>query len=175
MKNWVIVLVLAVALLVQTVMIRVVADGAVPVDLVLVVVVFTALFRGPVVGLWTGTVSGIFQDVLSGGIVGVSGLTKSVIGLLVGIVGAEFVVSTIWHRLAVLLAASVFHTLLFLGVHSLLGTMMPTSVISLVLVQAVSNAFSGIISAALVWIVPVAVRRVRHRRTLLVRRNWIMG
>lgn len=175
MKNWVIVLVLAVALLVQTVMIRVVADGAVPVDLVLVVVVFTALFRGPVVGLWTGTVSGIFQDVLSGGIVGVSGLTKSVIGLLVGIVGAELVVSTIWHRLAVLLAASVFHTLFFLGVHSLLGTMMPTSVISLVLVQAVSNAFSGIISAALVWIVPVAVRRVRHRRTLLVRSNWIMG
>ena len=175
MKNWVIVLVLAVALLVQTVIIRAVADGTAPVDLVLVIVVFTALFRGPVVGLWTGTVSGILQDVLSGGIVGVSGLTKSIIGLLVGILGAELVVSTIWHRCAVLLAASVFHTLFFLGVHSLLGTMMPTSVISLVLVQAVSNASSGIIAVALAWIVPVVVRRVPHRRTLLVRRNWIMG
>jgi rod shape-determining protein MreD len=175
MKNWVIVLVLAVALLMQTVIIRAVADGTAPVDLVLVVVVFTALFRGPVVGLWTGTVSGILQDVLSGGIVGVSGLTKSIIGLLVGILGAELVVSTIWHRFAVLLAASVVHAFFFLGVYSLLGTLIPTSVISLVLVQAVSNASSGMIAVALAWIVPVAVRRVRHRRTLLVRRNWIMG
>ena len=175
MRTWVIVLALAVALLVQTVMIRVVADGTAPIDLVLVVVVFTALFRGRVVGLWTGTVSGILQDVLSGGIVVISGLTKSVTGFLVGIVGSELVVSTIWHRVVVLFAASVFHTLFFLGVHSLLGTMMPTSVISLGLVQAVSNVSAGMIAAALVWIVPKVFLRVRHRRTLLVRRNWIMG
>ena len=51
------------------------------VDFPLVVVVFAALSGGPVVGLWTGVAAGLAQDLLSGGIVGVSGLAKSLVGV----------------------------------------------------------------------------------------------
>ena len=98
-----------VALLAQTTIVSALAGDGAPVDLVLVVVVFAALSRGPVIGLWTGTFAGLIQDALSGGIIGVSGLTKTVVGVLVGIAGAQFIVGTIWHRLVILLAASVVH------------------------------------------------------------------
>ena len=94
---------LALALLVQTTLVPLVAGGGAPVDLVLVVVVFAALNRGPVAGLWTGTLAGLLQDTLSGGIIGVSGLTKTIIGVLVGVTGSRFILGTVWHRLAVLI------------------------------------------------------------------------
>ena len=100
---------LALALLVQTTLVPLVAGGGAPVDLVLVVVVFAALNRGPVAGLWTGTVAGLLQDALSGGIIGVSGLTKTIIGVVVGVVGSRFLLGTVWHRLAVLVGASFVH------------------------------------------------------------------
>ena len=54
--------------------------GVATVDLVLVVVLSVAMRQGAVAGLWTGTVGGLLQDALSGGVVGVGGLAKTLVG-----------------------------------------------------------------------------------------------
>ena len=54
------------------------------IDLPLVVVVLASLSGGPIVGLWAGTFAGFLQDVMSGGLVGVSGLAKSLVGVTIG-------------------------------------------------------------------------------------------
>ncbi len=60
-----IVLATACALALQTTLARFVIRGTVAVDLVLVVVVYSALISRPVTGLLTGTFAGLVQDALS--------------------------------------------------------------------------------------------------------------
>lgn len=168
-------LALIAALVVQTGFVRVVAGDQAPVDLVLIVVVFAALSRGPIVGLWTGTFAGLLQDALSGGIIGVSGLAKSLTGVLVGIAASQFIIATAWHRLAVLMAATIVSTSCFLGVYLLLGTASSLATVGYVLVQALTNGVVGITLAALIRAAPGAMRRLRQGRSPLGRRHWIMG
>ena len=59
--------------------------GGAMVNLVLVAVVYVALPYGPVTGLLAGTVGGLAQDALAGGIVGVGGMAKTLVGFLVGV------------------------------------------------------------------------------------------
>ena len=94
-------LAIALALAVQTTLARFVISGGVRVDLVLVVVVYIALTSGSVTGVWTGTVGGIAQDALSGGLIGVGGLAKTIVGFLVGVSGSQFIVARPLHRFVV--------------------------------------------------------------------------
>jgi len=114
-------------------------------DLILIVVVFSALSRGHLVGLWSGVISGFVQDVLSGGIIGVNGLAKSLAGVLAGLAGSQFLISTIWHRVAILMAASIFHVLCFMGVYLLIGQVSVSTFIPLAMEQAFLNGFIGVI------------------------------
>ena len=88
----------AAAVTVQTTLAWSVSGTVVNLDLPLVVVVLAALSGGPLAGLWTGTATGLAQDVLSGGIVGVSGLCKCVAGVAVGLAGEKLLVTTTWQR-----------------------------------------------------------------------------
>ena len=63
------------------------------IDLVLVAVAYAALAFGPVVGLFAGTLGGLAQDALSAQIIGVSGLAKTLVGFVSGVVGSQFIVS----------------------------------------------------------------------------------
>ena len=63
------------------------------IDLVLVVVVWTALQFGPATGLMTGAAAGLAQDVLSAGIIGVGGFSKTLVGFGAGAVGSQFIVA----------------------------------------------------------------------------------
>lgn len=174
MKTSRIALALIAALVCQTALVRVIAGDQAPVDLILIVVVFAGLSRGPVVGLWTGTFAGLLQDVLSGGIIGVSGLAKSLTGVLVGITSSQFIVATMSHRLAVLIAASVVNSLCFLGVYALLGPSSSLATVGNVVIQAVTNGVVGIALAIFIRIAPGTFRRMRQGRSL-GRRHWIMG
>jgi rod shape-determining protein MreD len=62
-------------------------------DIPLIVVVLLALRRGPEFGCGAGFVAGILQDAASGGLLGVQGLTKAIIGFTIGAVGANLRVS----------------------------------------------------------------------------------
>ena len=145
------------------------------IDLVLVVVVSSALSGGPVVGLWTGTVGGLIQDVLSGGLVGMSGLAKSIIGFLVGVVGAQFLVSGVWHRVVIYILATIAHGLCFLGAYGLLESVEPVFSASGIATQAVANAAVGVGATALIQFAPGAIERGRLRRGAFSRRRWTTG
>ncbi len=174
MKAGQIALALFVALLAQTTLVGEVAQYA-PVDLVLIVVVFAALTSGPMVGLWTGTLGGLVQDILSGGVIGVSGLAKTIAGVLVGFAASQFIVGTFWHRLAILVAASVIHTLCYVGVYALIEPGAPVATAGMVGLQAVLNAIVGVVALAAVRVAPGVRERFRHGRGSMSRRHWRMS
>jgi rod shape-determining protein MreD len=164
---------LALALLVQTTLVPLVAGRGAPVDLVLVVVVFTALNRGPLAGLWIGTVAGLLQDALSGGIIGVSGLTKTVTGVLVGVAGSRFLLGTVWHRLAVLIGASFVHAFCYLGIYALIGPTGSAGPFGIVAIQAAVNALVGAVVLLVAGAAAGMSAWVRQGRNPLRRRRWM--
>src|SRR5690606_7854040 len=93
MKPASVVATVAVGLLLQMVLARFAAGGAWVFDLVLVAVVFAGLQWGPAAGIVAGAIGGLGQDLISGGIVGISGLAKTPIGLMAGLIGTQFVLT----------------------------------------------------------------------------------
>ena len=166
---------LVIAWLGQTTLVRVMAGTGAPVDLVLLVVVFAAVTRGLVVGMWTGTLGGLVQDALSGGVIGISGLAKSVVGVLAGVAGSQFIVGTVWHRMLVVLAASLVHAFCFLGIYTLVGSAAPAAGIGFVLAQSVANVVVGVVAEGLVRVLPGVFERIRQGRSPFARRHWIMS
>ena len=72
----------------------------------LVAVIYVALAFGPVAGLMAGTAGGLVQDALAGGIVGVGGFSKTLVGFLVGLLGAQFIVAQSLPRFVMFVAGT---------------------------------------------------------------------
>jgi len=111
MKTLVVLLALFVALAVQTSLSGLTMSGARTVNLVVVAVVYVALVFGPVTGMMAGTAGGLAQDALAGGIVGVGSLSKTIVGFLAGLLGAQFIVAQPLPRFVMFVSASVLHEL----------------------------------------------------------------
>jgi rod shape-determining protein MreD len=88
------------------------------IDLVLVVVVWAALQFGPAPGLLTGAAAGLAQDVLSAGIIGVSGFSKTLVGFAAGVLGSQFIVANALPRFVVLLVGAAVNEVIFLGLNA---------------------------------------------------------
>ena len=133
---------IAVALALQTTLARFSIGGNTAVDLVLVVVIYAALAGGPVTGLLAGTAGGLAQDALGGGLVGVGGLAKTLVGFVVGIVGAQFIVAQPVPRFVVFFVATLVHAACFYGLYALIEPrgfpVVPA------LTQAVGNGLVGV-------------------------------
>lgn len=164
-------LALAGALFLQTALVRLAAALGAPVDFVLVVVVLAALARGPLAGLWAGAGVGLLEDMLSGGVVGISGLARSSTGALAGMVGSWFVIGTTWQHFIVIVLASVFHTVCLLGVHALMGTA-PAVTAAFILNRAAVAGTIGVAVLVLVRGAPDIVKRSRRRRAPFAGRRW---
>ena len=165
----------AVAVTAQTTYALFVNGTSANVDFPLVVVVFAALSGGPIVGLWTGVAAGLGQDLLSGGIVGVSGLSKSLVGFAVGAVGVQFVLTGIWHRVLALVAATIVNTLCFVGVYGLIPTTGPAVMWADVPIQGIANGVAGAIAIGVIEYVPGMWNRMRRRRAAFAARRWQMN
>jgi len=164
-----ILLAIVLALALQTTLARFVVRGSIAVDLVLVVVVYVALTRGPVTGLLTGTVAGLMQDALSSGVIGIGGLAKTLVGFLAGIVGSQFIVSQSLPRFVVFFGATLLHAVVFMGLYAVLDLRHFGSPYGAVLTQAAANAVVGVFAFQLVELLPGAVERRRAGRTRLRR------
>lgn len=162
---------IALALALQTTMAGFVIGGGTRVDLVLVVVVYVALTSGSVTGLWTGTVGGITQDALSGSIVGVGGLAKTIAGFLGGVIGSQFIVVRPQHRFVVFFAASIVHAICFHGLYAMLGSGGVAPAYTAVLGEALANAVLGVVALQLVELGPGVLERRRIRRSSVARRR----
>jgi rod shape-determining protein MreD len=88
------------------------------IDLVLVVVVWAALQSGPAAGLLTGAAAGLAQDILSAGIIGVGGFSKTLVGFGAGVVGSQFIVANALPRFVVLAVGAVLNEVVFLGLYA---------------------------------------------------------
>ena len=133
------------------------------VDLVLVVVVYTALTSGRVTGLLTGSIAGLVQDALSGGVIGMAGLSKTIVGFLVGVVSTQFIVAHTFSRVVVLFLATIVNAAIFMGGYQLLGLRNFGTPYAAVTAQAFGNALVGVLVFQAVELLPGAVERRRMR------------
>ena len=139
MKTAILLLALAAALVAQATLAGLFIGGTVAVNLVLVAVVYLALAFGAVTGLLAGTIGGLIQDSLGGGIVGIGGLTKTLIGFLVGVLSAQFNLSSTVPRLVMFVAATFVHEAMFSGLQAMTGGRHFALKFSVVLLQALVN------------------------------------
>jgi rod shape-determining protein MreD len=90
------------------------------VDLSLVVTVYFSLQRTPVLGMLTGLTAGLGGDAISGGILGVGGFTKTLIGYIISMASIRLSLENRLIQLAVAAVASLVNTLLFVGLYQVL-------------------------------------------------------
>src|SRR5262245_32906322 len=162
----------AVSLLLQTLVAHFFIAYEWMVDLVLVGVIYSGLRWGPVAGMLAGTLGGLVQDLISAQTVGVSGLTKTLLGFVVGTVGAQFVLVRPQARVIIVAVATVLHRLMLLGLFGVIGggTVVPWKAI---LTQTGLNAVCTLVGSQLTEALPGALERSRaSRRAALSRRKW---
>lgn len=154
------------ALAAQTTLAGYVFRSSTPIDLVLIVVVYVAIKSGPATGLLAGTVAGLIQDALAGGILGIGGLAKTLVGFLSGVLGTQFIVTAPLPRFLLLLVATALHAVVFMGLYSLLDLRQFPAAYSAIAGQAFGNAFVGVIAFQVVEWFPGFVDRRRAGRFL---------
>jgi rod shape-determining protein MreD len=148
------------------------AGGAMAINLVLVAVVYLALSYGAVTGLLAGMIGGLAQDAIAGGIVGLGGMTKTLIGFLVGVLGAQFNLSTAVARLVMFVAATFVHQIAYEGLHAMIGGRPFSPHWTAILLQALANGGIGILVFAVIDYGPGMLDRRRMRRATLSKRRF---
>jgi rod shape-determining protein MreD len=95
------------------------------IDLPLLVTIYFGLQRAPVLGMIVGLAAGLGGDIISGGVLGVGGFTKTIIGYLVAIASVKLSLENRLVRLLVVAAVSIANTLLFVGLYQVLEQSLP--------------------------------------------------
>ena len=163
---------LAGALVLQTTLAGMSLAGGTRVNLVLVAVVYVALAFGPVTGLFAGAAGGLAQDAIAGGIVGIGGLSKTLVGFLVGVLGAQFIVSTPVPRFLMFVGASLVHEACFQALYALVESRGFRMQYSAVAIQAFVNGAVGIFAFMLVERGPEVLQRGNWRRSSSSHRRY---
>ncbi len=172
MKTPIVIAALAVALLLQSTIAGMSFAAGSRVNLVLVAVIYVALAYGAVTGMLAGCAAGLVQDAIAGGIVGIGGLSKTVVGFFVGVLGAQFIVSTPVPRFLMLFGASLVHELCFQALYALVEAHSIRLQLSGALIQALVNGAVGITVFMLVERGPEMMQRESWRRSSTVRRRY---
>ena len=135
---------LLLALLAQTALTRLAPAPARLFDPFLLILVFCGLAGGEVHGMLAGAAGGWIQDANFGGtVVGISGLSKLVVGFAVGVAGSRFLVTGPAQRLLALFAATLIDGLFLERLADVFGVpILPLSFAGL-LGRAAVNAVVG--------------------------------
>lgn len=150
------------ALILQSVVGHQLGSGRTMVDLALVTVVAGAIFLGPTVGLVAGTLTGLAQDALFGGVLGVAGLAKTLAGFVAGVIATQFIVAGVLPRLVVFAAMTWLHGVCFLGVYAMIERAGLGSPWRMLLIQSLVNAVVGVVATRAVERAPDMWRRRRY-------------
>lgn len=161
------------AVALQIVLSRYAVGGRFTFDLVLVGVVFVALQSGAVAGMLGGTVGGLLQDVAAGGIVGLGGLVKTLVGYASGVFGTQFVVAKAYARAIIVGVATIAHALMAGGLQAVIDQSWPKYAWTAVLSETIVNVIVGFVAFQVAESLPGAVARGRMRqRSEWGRRRW---
>ncbi len=135
-------LVMAVTFVIQTTVVPRFQIGEARPDLILVVAVCFAFAEGPVVGAMSGFIGGMLQDLFAIRLMGLSALTKTVVGYLAGQVERSVFAEHIILPMGAVFLASLANDGLYLAGSFLLGEAMPVAPVfwGRILPSAVYNA-----------------------------------
>lgn len=162
-----------VALTLQMALARYAVAGRWVFDLVLVGVIYAALYWGPAAGMWTGTLGGLTQDALSGDVVGLGGFAKTVAGFGAGVLGAQFIVARPLARSGAVAVATVVHRFIVVGLLAVVDRDWPGFSWTGMLMETGLNTLAGFFAFQLTEVLPGALDRTRERRrSSLSRRRW---
>jgi xanthosine utilization system XapX-like protein len=112
------------------------------------------------------------QDAIAGGIVGIGGLSKTVVGFLVGVVGAQFIVSQPAPRFVMFVGGTVVHELCFQSLYALIEGRGLHFAWATMFTQAAVNGMIGILAFQIVEGAPGFKARREARRTTFARRRF---
>jgi rod shape-determining protein MreD len=157
------------ALLAQTTVAGLSLELGTLVNFVLVAVMCVALSFGALTGLLAGAVGGLVQDAVAGGIVGIGGISKTLVGFLVGAVGAHFIVSQPLPRLVIFLGGTVLHELCFQSLYALVELRPVQFAWQTMLTQAAINGIIGLLALQIVESAPALKQRREARRATFAR------
>ena len=141
-------------------------------DIPLVVVVLAALSGGAIVGLWAGTFAGLLQDSMSGGLVGVSGLAKSLIGVTIGLLARRLMRTGYGYRILLIILATIMNVVVVGGVYHLVALSIPVVEGVNVLQQGILNVAAGILIVVASERMPVLWRGILKWRMVLRIQRW---
>jgi rod shape-determining protein MreD len=123
-------------------------------------------------GLLAGAAGGLAQDALAGGIVGIGGLAKTIVGFAVGVLGSQFIVSQPLPRFVMFFVATVVHETLFQALHAGVEARAIRLQYPAVLTQAAVNAAVGVAAFLVVESGPGLIQRRQARRSSLSTRRF---
>lgn len=90
-------------------------------DLPLIIVVYFALQRDALTALMVGTVAGVASDVLSNGLLGANGFTKTLTAYLIAALMTRLMIDNPLIRIPIFAGAAAFDSLVYVFLHRLLG------------------------------------------------------
>ena len=163
---------MAAALTIQTTLAGLSHGGDTLVTLVRVAGDYVGLAFGPVMGLVAGSVGGLVQDALAGGIIGIGGFSKTLVGFLVGVLGAQFIVAQPLPRFVMFVGATIVHELCFQALLAMAETRGIRLQYSALFTQALINGIIGIVAFQIVEAGPGLLQRRRARGASLSRRRF---
>ncbi len=162
-----------VSVVLQAALARYMVGGRWVFDLVLVGVVYAALQQGAAAGMAAGTIGGLLQDSLSGGVLGMGGLTKTVTGFVAGGIGTRLVVAKPHAKAIIVAGATLLNRGMAIGLDGLIHQEWPAVSLLGVLGEVTANAVFGFVVFAAAGALPGTLARGRmRRRTSFGRRQW---
>ncbi|MFT3743551.1 MAG: rod shape-determining protein MreD [Pyrinomonadaceae bacterium] len=113
------------------------------IDFPLIIVVYAALQRNSIRAIIFGTVSGIAVDALSGGLLGASGFSKTLVAYMVFEMARRVYLDNLLLRIPVIAGACLVNDLVFFGVHRLFAQAPPGDVLVTVSYRVIGTTIAG--------------------------------
>jgi rod shape-determining protein MreD len=124
---------------------RNVAEPFAYIDFPLIIVVYAALQRNSIKAIFFGTIGGIAVDLLSGGLLGANGFSKTLIAYIVSEIVRRVYLDNLLLQIPVIAGACFADNLIYYGVHKLLGQEPNVAVMTTVAYSVIGTTIAGTI------------------------------
>ena len=141
---------------------RNVAEPFAYVDFPLIMVVYAALQRNSIRAIFYGTFAGIAVDALSGGLLGANGFSKTLIAYVVSEIARRVYMDNVLLRIPVIAGASLVSTMIYYGLHRLLGQDPTGQVVFGASYSLIGTTIAG--TAVFIFLDSFLSERVRRRK-----------
>jgi len=141
---------------------RNVAEPFAYVDFPLIIVVYAALQRNSIRAIFYGTFAGIAVDALSGGLLGANGFSKTLIAYVVSEIARRVYMDNVLLRIPVIAGASLVTTMIYYGLHRLLGQDPSGQVVFVASYSLIGTTIAG--TAVFIFLDSFLSERVRRRK-----------